>query len=168
MKNILVRLSPIVLTLCLTTPGWSHDMGKPAPQLTAKLLDGDNFNLSQEIGNVVIINFWASWCAPCREEMPALETYYSQHKGEGLKIVAVSMDDPADEAVVRKIMSTYSYPAAFKREANYKGYGRIWRMPMTFVIDRQGLLRKDGSVGEPKVDLPTLEKIVTPLLTSAH
>jgi cytochrome c biogenesis protein CcmG/thiol:disulfide interchange protein DsbE len=152
------------LLFCLTSHAWAIEVGKPAPNIEAKLINGQTFNLAAEAGKVVIVNFWASWCDPCRQEMPALETYYRQHKNEGLRIVAISMDDPSDEHVVREVMRQYSYPAAFKRDANYEGYGRIWRMPMTFVIDRQGILRKDGSVGEPKIDLPTLDKVVTPLL----
>ena len=97
--------------------------------------------------------------------MPALEAYYQQHKAEGLRILAVSMDTAADDDKVRAIMRGYSFPAAFLRETNFKRYGRIWRMPMTFVIDRHGRLRHDGSVGDDaSIDLPTLEKIVTPLL----
>lgn len=149
---------------CVMSSTWAVEVGKPAPILETKLINGKSFKLGEEAGNVVIVNFWASWCAPCREEMPALETYYQQHKAEGLRIVTISMDEAADDDKVRQVMRSYSYPAALSREANYKGYGRIWRMPMTFVIDRHGILRKDGSVGEPKIDMPTLEKIVTPLL----
>ena len=156
-----------LLALCCamaSVPAWAVDVGQPAPTLTAKMLNGDTFDLKGEVGQVVIVNFWASWCEPCREEMPAMESYYQQHKGEGLRIIAVSMDDPADDPIVRKIMANYSYPATFQRDAHFKAFGRIWRMPMTYVIDRHGMVRKDGSVGEPKVDLTLLDKLITPLL----
>jgi hypothetical protein len=74
------------------------------------------------------------------------------------------MDDPEDEAKVRQLMSTFSFLAAMARDANFKGYGRIWRVPLTFVIDRDGILRKDGWYGDAGIDLPMLEKTVTPLL----
>jgi len=138
--------------------------GQPSPGLTAKTLQGAPFDLHKESGKVVIIHFWATWCSPCRLEMPILESYYQQHKNEGLQVLAISMDDPADDHAVQNVMQTFSYPAAYQREADYKGYGRIWRMPMTFIIDRQGILRRDGSEGDPKIDLPLLEKSVTPLL----
>lgn len=147
-----------------SAPSYALSEGKVAPALDGKLIDGTPFHLNQEKGNVVIINLWASWCSPCRQEMPAIETYYKQHEKEGLKIIAISMDDPADDAEVRKVIAKYSYPAAFNRDVEMKGYGEIWRMPMTFIVDRDGILRKDGSIGEPKVDLPLLEQIVTPLL----
>jgi thiol-disulfide isomerase/thioredoxin len=159
-----------LLVLCcsvVSLSAWAVDVGEHAPALTAKTLNGETFDLQAEAHQVVIVNFWASWCEPCREEMPALETYYQQHKGEGLKVIAISMDEPEDDAMVHKVMAHYSYPAAFQRDANFKGFGRIWRMPMTYVIDRQGVVRKDGSVGEPKIDLTLLDTLVTPLL-KAH
>ncbi|HEY3698689.1 MAG TPA: TlpA disulfide reductase family protein [Spongiibacteraceae bacterium] len=145
----------------------AQEIGKPAPQLTAKTLDGESFQLSQTLGSVVIINFWATWCSPCRQEMPALEAYYQQHKVDGLRVVAISMDDPKNDSAVRTVMKAFSFSAGFEREADYRGYGRIWRMPMTFVIDRQGILRKDGSVGKPTIDLSLLETLVTPLLNTS-
>jgi len=138
--------------------------GKLAPVFSAKLLDGTSVSLRNEIGNVVILNFWATWCEPCRQEMPAFETYYKIHRSEGLRVITISMDESTEDAAVQKFMSQFTFVGAFSRDANFKGYGRIWRMPMTFIIDRKGILRKDGSVGESKMDLPLLEKLVTPLL----
>ncbi|WP_308583411.1 TlpA disulfide reductase family protein [uncultured Pseudomonas sp.] len=155
------------LCCCLfSLPSWAIDVGEHAPGLTAKTLNGETFDLHQQANQVVIVNFWASWCEPCREEMPAMQGYYQRHKSEGLKIIAISMDEPEDDAMVRKVMASYSYPAAFQRDADFSAFGRIWRMPMTYVIDKQGIVRKDGSVGAPKIDLPLLEKLVTPLLTA--
>ena len=138
--------------------------GAPAPALVGTLFDGSRFSLAESAGKVVVLNFWASWCAPCREEMPALDAYYRRHRGEGLEMVAISMDSPKDEAKAREIMRAFSFPAAFGREMNIKAYGRIWRLPLTFVIDRQGVLRKDGWYGESLLDAANLEANVTPLL----
>jgi peroxiredoxin len=138
--------------------------GERAPPIEAKLFDGTTFSLANQAGNVVVINFWATWCAPCREEMPALDAYYRRHRAEGLEIVAISMDSPKDEAKAREMMRAYSFPAAFARETNANGYGRIRRLPLTFVIDRRGILRKDGRHGNPLLDIATLERTVTPLL----
>ncbi len=151
------------IVLCNSiTSSWAIDEGKPAPSIEGKLINGMSVKLNKTDKSVVIVNFWASWCAPCRQEMPALEAYYQQHKAQGLRVLAISMDDPTDDDKVRAVMRSYSFPAAFNRDVDYSGYGRIWRMPMTFVIDSKGILRKDGSVGDPKIDLPTLEKVVTP------
>lgn len=140
------------------------DAGKPAPPLTARLLDGTPFSLASETGKVVIVNFWATYCAPCRAEMPALEAYYLKHRSEGLVLLGISIDDPGDEAKVRKVMGAFGYPSALAQNANFEGYGRIWHIPLTFVIDRRGNTRKDGWYVENGIDAPLLEQVVTPLL----
>jgi thiol-disulfide isomerase/thioredoxin len=140
--------------------------GKPAPSLEARLLTGGQFSLAQASGKVVIINFWATWCAPCRQEMPALDAYYLHHRAQGLEIVAIAMDDVKTESKVSEVMQAFAFPAALGREASFKGYGRIWRLPLTFVVDRRGILRKDGWYGDPGIDGELLEKVVTPLLNA--
>ncbi len=169
-RGLLWPFIAALLSLICILPVYATTLavGQPAPPLTAAKLDGSVFNLVTDgKGKVVIVNFWASWCSPCRKEMPALENYYAQHKEGGLIVLAINMDDPKNEQTVRDIMHAFSFPAAFARDAHFDGYGRIWRMPMTFIIDRNGLLRKDGSVGDPKIDLPLLETLVTPLLAQS-
>ena len=140
------------------------EAGKTAPAFDVKLMDGSQINNVDLRGNVVIVNFWATWCAPCRAEMPALDAYYRKHRDEGVKMLAISMDDPEDANKVRDVMAAFSFPAAMARDADFRGYGRIWRIPLTFVIDRDGILRKDAWYGNAGIDLSSLEKIVTPLL----
>jgi len=159
----------LFLAIFLTIGWWPQFVlpateGEPAPQMNVKLLDGTLFKLTDNAGKVVVVNIWATWCAPCRAEMPALEAYFRQHRDDGLVLLAISMDDPRDEAKVREFAKAYSFPAALARDADIKGYGRIWRLPLTFVIDRQGVLRKDDWYGDPGLDVPLLEKTVTPLL----
>ncbi|MES2013807.1 MAG: TlpA disulfide reductase family protein [Pseudomonadota bacterium] len=162
------RLALWALLFTVHTPVYAIEEGKPAPAFTATLLNGQPFSLASAKGEVVIINFWATWCPPCRQEMPAIESYYAQHKHQGLRVIAVSLDEDSDDAKVREVMQNYHFDAALERESQHKGYGRIWRLPITFVIDRKGVLRKDGGAGSATVvDLPLLEKMVTPLL-EAH
>lgn len=97
--------------------------------------------------------------------MPAIQAYYDKHKGEGLEILAISMDDSRDLAEVKKIAQQYTFSIAMKSESNFKGLGRIWRMPTTFVVDRDGILRKNGHVGDAEITLAELEALVTPLLS---
>ena len=164
MDKFRALLLSITLALLAIPNADAQDVGKPAPALEAKLLDGSQFSLASESGKVVIVNFWATWCKPCRAEMPALDTYYRMHQSQGLVVLGISIDDPGDEDTVRKVMSAFSYPAALKRDSNFDGYGRIWRVPLTFVIDRHGILRKDGWYGDPGIDGTLLDKVVTPLL----
>ncbi|MDE1981070.1 MAG: TlpA family protein disulfide reductase [Betaproteobacteria bacterium] len=139
--------------------------GEPAPDYHVRLLDGRTFSRADGLGKVVILHFWASWCVPCRSEMPAIERYYRKHHGEGLELIAISMDDPADISKVREVLGHYSYPGAMAGEAQMRSYGRIWRIPLTFVVDRQGTLRLDAwGGGESGLDEASLESAVTPLL----
>jgi cytochrome c biogenesis protein CcmG, thiol:disulfide interchange protein DsbE len=156
-----------VYTLFSITNAWGASLvvGKPAPLIEARLLDGfTKIQTGAGTGKVTIINFWATWCAPCRAEMPAIQSYYDKHKAQGLEVLAISMDDPRDLAAVREIAKSFSYPIALKGDANFKGLGRIWRMPSTFVVDKDGILRKNGHEGDPTVDVDSLEALVTPLL----
>ena len=74
------------------------------------------------------------------------------------------MDDPKDSAKVREVTKGYSFPVGFGYNADMKGYGRIWRLPLTFVVDRKGILRKDQWYGDPGLHLQTLDETITPLL----
>jgi thiol-disulfide isomerase/thioredoxin len=142
------------------------ELGSPAPDIQGELLDGKVFSLNAYKGKVVIANFWASWCEPCREEMPAIENYLQKNKARGLEVLAITMDKPSDLEQAKQIMRNYSFLFAEKQQINYSGYGRIWRIPSTFIIDKQGKLRKNGLTGDPKVDTKLLEEIVTPLLST--
>ncbi len=138
--------------------------GKPAPPFAATLFDGSAFSLAAQRGHVVVLNFWATWCAPCRAEMPAIDAFYRKHRGEGLTVVAISMDRPADEAKARTVMQDFAFPAAMARDASFKEYGRIWRLPLTFVIDRDGVLRRDDWYEDPGISEAALDATVLPLL----
>src|SRR3974390_1602541 len=70
--------------------------GKPAPSIRAKLLDGTSFDLAEKPGQVVVVHMWATWCVPCREEMPVLDAYYRQHREQGFVLIALSMDEAKD------------------------------------------------------------------------
>jgi len=140
-------------------------VGAPMPVVQAMLLDGaTRMRVGGGPGKVTIVNFWATWCAPCRAEMPAIQAYYERHRDQGLEVLAISMDDPRHLAEVRKIASAFDFAIALKRDADFRSLGRIWRMPSTFVVDREGVLRKNGHEGDPTVDVDSLEALVTPLL----
>jgi thiol-disulfide isomerase/thioredoxin len=157
-----VRLAVLLFALC--GGAFAATLGKPAPAIDAKLFDGSTFDLAEYAGKVVVVNMWATWCAPCREEMPALDAYYRAHRDQGLVMVALSMDNPKDSAKIREITAGYAFAAGFAADARMQGYGRIWRLPMTFVIDRKGVLMKDQWYSEDGLTAAALDETITPLL----
>jgi thiol-disulfide isomerase/thioredoxin len=157
----------LAFLLCCLIPiasGKSLDVGGRAPAIAATLLDGSRFDSSAQPGKVVLVHFWATWCAPCREEMPALDAFYRAHRDEGLVVVAISLDSRGDLPKVEQAMRGMSYPAALLEDTQAKGYGRIWRVPLTFAMDRHGLLRRDGFASSPALDAAALDRDVLPLL----
>ena len=136
----------------------------PAPQATIKTLHGKRIDTAALLGNVVIVTFWATWCQYCKQELSDLSDYYRQHAQDGLSIIAVSTDDADDVAEERERAKAYPFPVAMLADVEVSGYGRIWRMPLTFIIDRRGILRRDGWVDTPSVTRKQLDDIVTPLL----
>lgn len=167
MKSYSICLLPFFLLVLVSTCTWAGgtQVDASAPQAVIKTLNGKLVDTTALLGKVVIVHFWATWCPPCREEMPALEKFYGDHHSEGLEILAVSIDDASDEAKVRQFANTYSYPIALMTNSKVDGFGRIWVLPLTFVIDRKGILRKADWTGAEKVDAASLNKIVLPLLT---
>ena len=153
------------LLLALQLPA-AADVLRAAPPLSATLLDGRSYSLAQSAGKVLIVNFWATWCAPCREELPALEAFRLKYHARGLEVLAISLDAPSKVAAVRAALQGCGFAAALSSQAAYEGYGRIWRLPTTFVIDRDGRLRTDLTPGTATLDAAWLERHVAPLLGS--
>lgn len=150
--------------LFLTTPlAQATDLivGQTAPVIEATSLAGQRVQIS---GKVTIINFWATWCEPCRAEMPAIQSYFDKHKDQGLQVLAISMDEPRDAEKAQRMAAPFGFTFVMRQDVNYKSLGRIWRMPSTFVIDKHGVLQKNGHVGDAAVTEASLEALVTPLL----
>jgi thiol-disulfide isomerase/thioredoxin len=141
-------------------------LGAPAPALIVTQLDGQEFDLARVRGKVVVVNYWASWCSPCRAEMPALDKFYQRHRGQGLVLLGLSVDEARDRAAVADIMRKFSYPAALAADAKANGFGSALAVPMTFVIDASGVVRA-RLVSGTAVTEQSLEQLVLPLLPRA-
>jgi len=141
-------------------------VGQPAPPLVLQTLDGQHIATRGLLGSVVIVTFWATWCAPCREELPLLSDYAAAHAQQGLKVLAFSLDGPDALADVRSTAARLSFPVGLLGGAWAGDYGRIWRIPVSFVIGRDGRLVDNGwDERAPVWTAQRLERIVTPLLS---
>jgi thiol-disulfide isomerase/thioredoxin len=140
-------------------------LGKPAPPLVLHTLDGRSIASDSLRGQVVILSFWATWCGPCQEELPVLSAYAAEHAGQGLQVLSFSLDDAENLPAVRKVAAGLSFPVGLLGGAYAGAYGRIWRLPVSFTIDRAGLLA-DNSWNDERPDWTEerLQRIVTPLL----
>lgn len=154
---VLVLLLPTVQT-------WAAEEGHPAPEFIAHLEDGSDFTTKKMHGHVIVLHFWASFCEPCKKELPLLSRYYSAHHHEGLELIAISMDRSEDFEKARAIAKKFTFPWALAKNSKFKSYGRIWRLPLTFVIDRQGTLVRDGWVLKHVMIETDLDQTLTPLL----
>ncbi len=108
-------------------------------------------SLSTSRGKVVILDFWATWCPPCREEIPHFKELYAQYKSRGLEIIGLSMDQ-GGVGVVKSFVANYgvSYPVALATPQVVEAYGGIRGIPTTFVIDKQGGIAKKYVGYQPK------------------
>ena len=117
-------------------------IGQDAPALSVETLDGQRFELTALRGRVVLVNFWATWCPPCRDEMPLLDVFYREHRAAGLELIGLSTDRRRDIDAVRRVMQPFAYPAALLAAASRNGFGAPAALPMTWVVDAQGIVRR--------------------------
>ena len=137
------------------------EVDQPAPELTLFDLDGNKVSLTDFLGKVVLINNWATWCPPCRQEMPEFQAYYNQHKDQGFQVVAIEAGQPESE--VRNFVEAEGLDFVILLDPENLSL-KIFQqnsLPNSFVIDRKGNLRL-AWLGA--IDRLTLEKYVTPLL----
>ena len=143
-------------------------VGAPAPAATLVTLDGQRISTTELRGQVVILTFWATWCSPCRDELPLLSDYLATHADAGLRILGFSLDTREELAEVRRVAQSLRFPVGLMSDSSAPGYGRIWRLPVSFTIDRQGRLAEDGwQEKQPAWTRERLDQLVTPLLAAA-
>jgi peroxiredoxin len=167
------RVLALLLAFGLAHSALADDLvvGRPAPLLTLRMVDGEEISLESLRGKVIILNFWATWCVPCREEMPLLSDYAARHAAQGLVVLGLSLDNPNNPntlPAIRKVAAGLNFQVGLLGSAWAGGYGRMWRLPVSFVIDRDGVLRHDGWQDDQQpLTKESLERIVTPLLGGA-
>lgn len=133
-------LSLLILLACTSFPQAASITGK-AQNFTLKSMSGKNLRLSEYRGQVVMINFWASWCAPCRQEMPLLEDLYKKYKGLGFTLLGVNVEQDSSKASTLLRSIKVSFPILFDNKNTVSKMYKVLAMPTTIIIDRDGNMR---------------------------
>ncbi|MBT3274132.1 MAG: redoxin domain-containing protein [Spirochaetales bacterium] len=118
----------------------TFEAGVEAPDFELEFLNGEKRKLSEFRGDVVFLNFWATWCPPCRLEMPSMQALYDRHASSGLTILAVDLQEP--ETAVRKFVDDYklTFPIPLDSEGRVGAMYGVRSIPTTYIIDRDGMV----------------------------
>lgn len=137
-------------------------IGQPAPDFALPSLDGETVQLSDWQGQVVLVNFWGTYCPPCKEEMPDLQRLYEEHASDGFTVLAVDVEEPAD--VVREFRAQHAltFPMLLSDDASVNPTFGIRALPTSWLVDQAGILR---SIWVGPVPIPAAEKQIEELLT---
>ena len=130
-----------------------------APDFTLKSVDGENLKLSEFRGEVVLINFWASWCGPCRQEMPLLSDLHDKYRALGFTVLGVNVEE--DSAKARKLLQKMpvSFPVLFDNESVVSKQYDVVAMPSTVLVDRDGNMRYLHKGYKPGLEAVYLQQI---------
>ena len=132
--------------------------GDVAPDFTLKLIDGSTVTLAELRGQVVVLNFWATWCVPCRKELPLLDTYYKLQQPHGLRVYAVTTEDSLQPYQLKPLFKAMTIQPVRSLKGPYQVMTGV---PTNYVIDRSGRIRyaKAGAF-----ELDALNDVLVPLL----
>src|SRR3954454_12311221 len=137
----------ILLAFALATvhvqaaPRHSPLLNKPAPAFVRTSLDNQSVDITALRGRVVLLNFWATWCAPCQIEMPRFVQWQEKYQADGFSIVAVSMDDDSDPVKALAGNWNLNFPVVMGDDKLGLAYGGVLGLPVTYLIDRHGIIR---------------------------
>ncbi|MGH7483165.1 MAG: TlpA family protein disulfide reductase [Longimicrobiales bacterium] len=152
LRSWLVPAAAVIALAALVALGWAQrgrytpvDVGDEIPSYTAPMLSGERIGLDSFRGRVVLLNVWATWCAPCRFEMPALQRLHERLGPRGLEVVAVSVDQAAgNRALVERFVEAHelTFTVLLDPEGRVRRRFAVAGLPTTFVIDRTGTVRE--------------------------
>jgi len=119
------------------------EVGLPVPAYATVSLDGDSVSLAGQRGKVVLLNVWATWCHPCRDEIPELRAIHSRYRDRGLELIGVSVDTDGTDETIRTFMQDFqmTFPIWRDPEERISAQFLVVGVPATFLIDREGVLR---------------------------
>ncbi len=139
LKNLILGLTLSVLAA--TSLAASGLIGQAAPDFALKSSSGENLRLSEYRGDVVMVNFWATWCGPCRQEMPLLDELYSRYERVGFSLLGVNIDDDSRKAMRMVSELGISFPVLFDVRKEVSKLYKVDTMPVTVLSDREGTIR---------------------------
>lgn len=135
----LLLMLPFAAVLLAAAPSKTPIPGQPAPAFTLTTFDKRKVTLADMKGKVVVINYWATWCGPCKAEMPMMHRYFKANQTRGLEMFGVTTEDSVPKFQLKKLADLLSYPLSNKMTS---GYGSIDNsVPSTYIIDRKGVVR---------------------------
>jgi len=158
------RITAFIATaLIASLPAMAGDPTGPAPQFTLNAKGGSTLSLAQYKGQVVMLNFWASWCGPCRQEMPLLENIYKQYKKSGFTLIGVNVE-PDSNAADKWLQATpVTFPVIYDKDSTVSKAYTVSGMPSTVFIDRKGnirVLHRGYKPGDENEYLDTIRKLI--------
>jgi peroxiredoxin len=137
----LYRLVLVALMTMATAQSHAVAVQDEAPDFTLKNLDGSNLRLEEYRGQVVLINFWASWCGPCRQEMPLLDRLHHRYEDTGFAVLGVNVEGEAEPAQEVVDKTNVTFPVLIDAEQKVSEMYSLEAMPSTVVVDRDGVVR---------------------------
>ena len=138
-KNLTLGL--LVTVFAATSLASSGLEGQAAPDFALKSSTGENLRLSEYRGDVVMINFWATWCGPCRQEMPLLDELYTRYERVGFNLLGVNIDDDSRRAMQMIEELGVNFPVLFDARKEVSKLYEVEAMPVTVLVDREGNVR---------------------------
>jgi thiol-disulfide isomerase/thioredoxin len=155
----------LALAAVFVLPAFAASSSGPAPAFKLSARGGKTIDLAQFKGQVVMINFWASWCGPCRTEMPILEDIYKKFKPMGFTMLAVNVepDTAAAEAWLAKLSKPVTFPVAFDTDSKVSKLYKVPGLPTTVFVDRKGnvrVLHKGYKPGDENVYLTQIRSLL--------
>jgi thiol-disulfide isomerase/thioredoxin len=138
------------------------DVGKAAPPYAIRTYDGQKVTSEDLKGKVVVINYWATWCTPCKAEMIAFDAYMRAHPRTDLKIFSIATEDSVPPVYLKKLAAALAFPLG--RHLDGRGYGVLKGVPTSYVIDRSGVVRHAAAGA---FDEESFDELVGPLLAQA-
>ena len=154
-----------VATAPRTPPPLGRGAQAPAFELTR--LEGGTLSLGELRDRVVLVNFWATWCKPCEDEMPAMDRLYANLRDEGFELVAISVDDGREEVERFQERLGLAFPILLDPDKGVSQRYQTYRFPESFLVDREGVI-VERYIGPKEWDAPAYEKRVRRLLEAGR